>query len=273
MKKTFTFLLLVSNFICFGQTNENSVCFVLNVKGDIWKPIDTKLKTGDTLLFKNISTLFFGDNSSSITIFEPTLGSFKIGKNEMIEREKHESLLDFIRHLFKIKGKQIPLSSRGECSCITASSCFYTDSVINKKNLLVDSLMFEIDNFLFESEIGFYYLQFKKEKKRLRINNGVVYITPEDLQFKDETFKIDESPEVILGIYRLRNGEGVSTLVTKIRFYVESADILREYYKALKTAMRGSNLKEIFDVFSADVYMYFGKPSVCLIEKIINSIK
>jgi hypothetical protein len=42
------------------------------------------------------------------------------------------------------------------------------------------------------------------------------------------------------------------------------------YYKALKSAMEGESLEKIRETFTTDIYLFFGKPTECQVEKIIH---
>ena len=274
LMKQLILLLLFMSFYLNGitQVNYNSVCYVLNVKGEVHKATDIKLKIGDTVQFGNLRNLEFKNETCNLTVYQPILGSFRLTKNEMDQAGSHESFVEFIGHLLKLKGRRVSLSSRGNCYCSAAVSCFFTDTILNDKNLLLDSLVFDIDNSLFEAENGFYYIQYQKERKRLRIDNGKVVIVPSDLFFNDSTYRIENSPQLILGMVKSSEGKITNTLVTKAKFNIVSMNVLSDYYKVLKEAMPGADLKTLYDAFSTDVYIYFGKPTECQLDKIINSV-
>jgi hypothetical protein len=164
----------------------------------------------------------------------------------------------------------VTLATRGNCVCISPVACFFTDTAFNNKNLLLDSVEFEPDNALYETEKAFYFLQYGKEKKRLRMSDGKVIITQEDIVFKDTSFIQENSPELILGLVKSRNGLTTSTLVTKVSFAMVSMEELAAYYKALRAAMEGESLEKIRETFTTDIYFFFGKPNECQVEKIIH---
>ena len=262
-------------FICsdaLSQIDDNAICHVFNVKGEIRKPNDSIIAAGDTLLFKGVKNLKFISNGSMITLYERKEGSFRISKAEFENRTEHESIGHFILHFLKIKGRKVPLSSRGDCTCLTPKSCFDTDTLINDKNLLVDSLSFAADESLEKADKGFYFIRYgKRPGKPLLVINGYIRLTINDFIFKDTSFIVGETPEFTIGLYTLNNETAITKLVANVKFNIVSEVELSSYYKALKAAMKDTDFRDVEDVFRQDVYQFFGKPTDCQIKKIIDS--
>jgi hypothetical protein len=58
-----------------------------------------------------------------------------------------------------------------------------------------------------------------------------------------------------------------------VRFNIVPDSVLTNYYKTLRQATGETDLIKIKQAFINDVYLYFGKPTECQIDNIINSIK
>jgi hypothetical protein len=252
-----------------AQVNENNVCHILSVKGEVHKPGGMRLAAGDTILLKSVCSLEFNNASESVTLFTRGIGSFRRSKTDSCPVVSSETFTDFIAHLLKIKAREISLSSRGDCKCLAPAACFAADPSINDKILLTDTLSFDIENVLLEADNGFYFLQYRKEKKILKMNQGEVIITADDLRFTDTAYRLENCPELVLNMFRSISGKNTSTLVRKVKFNVVNQRELKEYYNALSVAMQGEPLDEIYRVFSNDVYQYYGKPTDCQLKKII----
>lgn len=272
MKYFILFLFLIAGPVIYSQVQDNDVCFVLYVKGEVKKSSGISVVKNDTILFKDIPNLDYKTENCCVNIFHPTLGTFQLTKSAIIKSQEHKSFIDFLLHLLKTKGNKISLSSRGSCVCLTPRACFYSDTAVNDKILLVDSLSFEADEILLSAEKGFYFLQYKNRSKKLRIIDGNVILSPSDFVFKDTSFSEGETPEMAIGLYVSKDGTASFNLVANVKFNLVPDSVLTIYYQSLKTAMNEPDLKKVYDSFSQDVYLYFGKPTECQLEKIINSI-
>ena len=281
MKYLFSlFLFFLMGHFC-SNAQDNSICNITFVKGDVRKNWGKKINSGDTLKFKDIQTLNFISDGSLVNLYHPILGSFRLNKNEMIGADAHESFLTFLTHLLKIKEKKISLSSRGECQCMSAQSCFYTDTAINNKILLLDSLTFAADQSIYESEAAYYFLQCKRDGKfiikdkkivtnKLKINDGIVSINRPDVIFLDSSMYNPDTDDLILGLFQLKDGQRMTSLVVNLKIELANAEELLKYYSILQNAMDGKDTREVFEIFCQDVYLYFGKPNLCVIKNLIN---
>lgn len=268
-------LLLLSGHVLavHSQGPQSSICFILYVKGEIKKPSGQKLIQGDTILFEGLAGLQFETPDATVNVFESKIGSFRMTRDEITVPKKHESFFIFLTHLLKVKGHPVSLSSRGDCHCVTPQACFLPDTNLNDKVLLTDELSFRANEVFQKSETAAYYINYNGQKRILRVTDGSVLIGKPDLVFKDTAFTIGETPELILGLY-LKTSEGVSNdLLAKVRFQIVPDSVLVAYYKTLELASGEKDLIKLRQKFIDDVYLYFGKPSECQIDKIINTTK
>jgi len=273
MKCFYLFLLIIFFHTAHSQERRSVVCFVLYVKGEIKKPTGQKIFSGDTLLVNALTALKFETPGAMINLFEPTAGSFRMTEKEIIARKGHDDFFHFLKHLLKIKGNPVSLSSRGDCKCVTPQSCFIPDTNLNNKILLIDQLTFSANEVIQKVETAAYYLNYNGQKRILKVTDGVVQIKTSDLVFKDTSFIEGETPEFVIGLY-LKDGSGTSNdLVAKVRFNIVPDSVLTNYYKTLRRATGETNLIKLKQAFVDDVYLYFGKPTECQIDSIINSIK
>jgi hypothetical protein len=273
MRYFYLFLLIIFFHTVHSQEQQSVVCFVLYVKGEIKKPTGQKIFPGDTMLVNDLAALKFETPGAMINLFESTAGSFRMTEKEIIARKGHDDFFHFLKHLLKIKGNPVSLSSRGDCKCVTPQSCFIPDTNLNNKVLLIDQLTFSANEVIQKVETAAYYLNYNGQKRILKVKDGVVQINTSDLVFKDTSFREGETPEFVIGLY-LKDGSGTSNdLVAKVRFNIVPDSVLTNYYKTLRQATGETDLVKIKQAFINDVYLYFGKPTECQIENIINSIK
>jgi len=282
MKFSFLFLLLLYTLPGLCQPKEDATCYITFVKGDVRKPDDKPLVAGDTIVFSNVPGIKFMNDVGMANLYHPALGSFRLNKNEIIGGKSHtEGFFHFIEHLMKIKGRKISLSTRGDCLCITAESCFVADMAINDKLLLVDSLSFAADPSVYEAESAYYYLQFKRNgeliksngktvNNKLKIEEGNVSIKPVHLILPDTNIYNPDTDEVSLCLLLSNDGEKMTKLIASMKIKIVEAAELQTYYKSLQDGMPGKDTREIFDVFCEDLYIYFGKPNICHVKKLIN---
>ena len=275
MKYFYLFLSVIFFHNVHSQERQSMVCFVLYVKGEIKKPTGQKIFPGDTILVNvltDLESLNF-EPGAMINLFESRAGSFQMTKKEIIAPNGHEDFFHFLKHLLKIKGQSVSLSSRGDCKCVTPQSCFIPDTNLNNKVLLIDRLTFSANEVIRKVETAAYYLNYSGQKRILKVTDGIVQIKTSDLVFKDTSFTEGETPELVIGLY-LKDGSNTSNdLIAKVRFNIVPDSVLTNYYKTLRQATGETDLIKIKQAFINDVYLYFGKPTECQIDNIINSIK
>jgi hypothetical protein len=146
------------------------------------------------------------------------------------------------------------------------------DTNLNNKVLLIDQLTFSANEVIQKAEMATYYLNYNGQKKILKVTDGIVQIKTSDFVFKDTSFTEGETPELIIGLY-VKDGSGTfNDLVAKVRFNIVRDSVLTNYYKTLRQATGETDLIKVKQAFVNDVYLFFGKPTECQIDKIINSV-
>src|SRR4030095_8417245 len=188
MKYFYFFLLLIFFHPVYSQEQQPVVCFVLYIKGEIKKPSGQKLLPGDTMLVNDLAALSFETPGAMVNLFEASAGSFRMTDKEIIVRKGHDNFFHFLKHLLKIKGHPVSLSSRGDCKCVTPQSCFLPDTNLNNKVLLIDQLTFSANEIIQKAEMATYYLNYNGQKKILKVTDGIVQIKTSDFVFKDTSF-------------------------------------------------------------------------------------
>lgn len=274
MRQLFLFFLFcLSLLLVFSQEQQASPCYILYVKGDIRKLDGQKLVTGDTISVEEMTTLKFDSPGAMINLFEPSVGSFRMTEKEIISPKANHSFFEFLGHLLKVKGHPVSLSSRGDCVCIDPKPCLATDTAINNTVLLIDKITFNADPIIEKAERAFYFIQFGNQKRRLKVVNGLVELSPADFIFRDTSFVEGETPELTIGLYVKEAGNEHSDLVANVRFNIVSLTELLEYYKSLVKAKQMADLNLVKEIFTNDLYLFFGKPTTCQVDYIINSSK
>jgi hypothetical protein len=272
MRCFYLFFLLTYLIPVYSQ-QASSACWVLYVKGEIKKPAGQKLMQGDTVSLIDLPSLKFETIGAVVNFYETSAGSFRMTADEIIAPKGHESFFIFLKHLLKIKGQPVSLSSRGECNCLTPYSCFFTDTSLNDKVLLCDKLTFKADDLLQKEKQAFYFLQYNRQKRKLRVVDNYVQLSRSDFVFKDTSFTEGETPLFTIGLYINDGTMEHSDLVANVKFNIVADTVLMNYYKALQQATNETDLLKLKGAFVSDVYLYFGKPMECVIDKIINSLK
>jgi hypothetical protein len=100
-----------------------------------------------------------------------------------------------------------------------------------------------------------------------------VQLSRSDFVFKDTSFTEGETPLFTIGLYINDGTMEHSDLVANVKFNIVADTILMNYYKALQQATNETDLLKLKSTFVSDVYLYFGMPTECLIDIIINSVK
>ena len=236
MKYFYLFFSIIFFHTVHSQERQSVVCFVLYVKGEIKKPTGQKIFPGDTILAKDLAALKkdlaalkFETPGAMINLFESTAGSFQMTEKEVTAHKGHEDFFQFLRHLLKVKGQSVSLSSRGDCKCVTPQSCFIPDTNLNNKVLLIDQLTFSANEVIQKVETAAYYVSYNGKKRILKVKDGIVQINTSDLVFKDTSFTEGETPELVIGLY-LKDGSSTSNdLVAKVRFNIVPDSVLTNY--------------------------------------------
>ena len=261
---------------------DSTICFITYVKGEVLKPTGEKLQYMDKVYCCDIPSLKYKDNASKIILYYPDSGSITLRKDLLPKEGSHEGLMDFLRHLFKLQGKKVSLSSRGDCVCLNPQACFSGDPSINEKVLMVDSLSFGGEETFYADPTAYYFLQcrqngvtMKKNGKpwtnKLRAENGVIIIKPENLVFSDSIPYNPETDELWLGLATKKDGVAMPAIkVASFRAEVLSSAELESYYNAVKETMPAANTRDIYKKFCNDIYVFFGKPNVCQLNYAIN---
>jgi hypothetical protein len=268
MKHLLTWVSLLFSITAFSQLD--GVCYVTSVKGDV-REDDQKIKAGDTLSYQRIKNLVSNSKKGLVTFYHPTAGSFRVYTSNLHTETHREGAIDFAAELLKMKGKSVPLSSRGTCDCAFLRDCLYTDSGINQALLLTDTISFPREEDVADSL--FYFLQLKTAtgiiSNRLRSNKENIMITQYDLNFNGYNYG-DSDSEIILGKCKFLNGKKTFVMVSSLRFTVASPSFLISYYQALQNAMKNYPAKDVFEIYYRDIYLYYGKPAACQLKKIIG---
>jgi hypothetical protein len=276
MKSTITaFCLLICTHI---SAQDNLLFFVRSISGSAKKPNSTILSPGDTIRYSMLSKLALNPKSTVVNLLSAN-GPFSyfIDSSEYLSDQKIskkvEDEFENVAEIFRLKGSNIQLSSRGGC-IETLDDCLKTDPAINEKILVIDTLWVPVS----ENENGDiikYFLQWKHNdiiyNNKLTVINGKVKITANDLIFKG--IKYDESEAVKLGIIKYDNAGKSYSDIAKIKLSIASSHELREYYSGLSMLLHGETQATIFERFYKEVYIFLGKPDLCVLKSLVYNSK
>jgi hypothetical protein len=270
MKLFLMALLMVSFQKAIHQ--KDILCFVTSVRGDLRFDKEKVVKVGDTLSYSKVKNLQF--YSPGLATFYCSLGSFRAYTSGTVVSKEENKFIDFVKDILKVNGKNISLSSRGNCTCMMAEQCLYSDPQINERLLLFDTLSFPAaDPSTYDS--CFYLLQMKAPdgrlfNNRLHKDGRTVIITPKDLLFNGKSNNDWDTQDVVLGVNKWVDGHQSANYVIKIKFSVVNNELLKGYFNTLKYAMPSASDAELYQIFYTDLYVFFGKPDGCRLKKLIN---
>jgi hypothetical protein len=272
MKHLLLLFCLFYSIAAFSQVD--GICYVTSVKGDVVNTNKATIKAGDTISYNRIHQLRAKSGEGIVTFYHPKAGSFRACTKNFESDEHAESLFDFAAHLLKVKGKSVPLSSRGDCGCVFLYECIKSDPGINENVLLLDTLFFPPENDAVTSDSSYYFLQLKSKGRiynnRLRKDGTNIFITPFDLSFNGETYAGDSTGSLLLGKCNWFGGKRICTMISSVRLNIVSATLLLNYYQVLHQVMKGYSPREIYETYYRDIYVFYGKPIQCQLKKLIG---
>lgn len=270
MKQLFIFFFLLLYQVSAGQGN--TLCFVTSIKGSAFYH-GKALKPGDTISYHRVSTHLELKKGSMVT-FYTSKGTFRARTGEMASKKHGENLLHFAKEMLRINGRNVSLSSRGDCDCFSAEDCFATDPQINDKVLFTGTLSFPIPPDI-RADSFFYFLQLTDTSgtynNKLSIVEGQVQITENDLLFGNQPYAEQQGSVLKLGLFRYVKGEKRPALVGSLKLERLPAAAVRSYYDELKKNMTSANEDAILESLYTDLYVYYGKPHLCQLKKLIGS--
>ena len=275
MKKYILPIILLLCLKGFNQSTHQNICYVTFVNGNIYKNGMTRLIKKDTLSLVDLSKLKFENQSAFLAIYNSDYGSIKINQEQSKRLQKHsESMVDYLAELLEIKGLNIPLSSRGDCNCVNPQSCFFADSLINDKVLLIDSLTFQTDATRGMPEGAMYFVQFKTGGKtysqKLSSQNGRVILSKQNFIYGD-TLLFDFATPATIALLKTVDGKKFTESICKVKFSFVDSDEIYNYYLNLSEAMKGTSAIDVYNEFYESVYYLFGKPDICRLNRIITN--
>jgi hypothetical protein len=266
MKTPLIFLLIL--MAMQGSAQKNIVCYVTSISGNAQKANGQQLSVGDTIYQSQLSMIKLFPKSS-ITLYNADEGSVQLPA-----QESSFSFITAMLDVFKAKSSRVNLSSRGDCDAATLDDCINTDSAINRKLLLIDSLMLPEPVADDNTEIkNTFFLQWKCNgkivNKILNCSNGHICIKPADLMY--DTIKYDESyGAVTLGVIKISAQNKTPEKLSSFEIYCTTSSFINQYYASLQQLMKDRSSKEIFSRFYTELYIFYGRPDMCYLKNLVH---
>ncbi len=258
-------LLFISN--CMLAQQNNDICYIMLVSGDVSSG-NNYLEKGDTVSLNRLSSLSFS-NKAYLTLYNKQFGTFKFTQT-LTNKLKKESFnySDFFSEIIGINNDKIPLSSRGDCECFNFS-CFYSNSLINNKILLIDEIIFKserrilTDYFVQFTDRGITYNRFLK-------NINEAYVISKDLfKLNDSSLFSFDTTAYLCARYQV-NGNNQFEIICDLDFSIVRVADIESLYKTYNQILSGMDKKQVYEEFINAVYKTYGKPNLCQVNKIIG---
>jgi hypothetical protein len=268
MKKLFSVLSALLPLFVLAQNNP--ICVITSVKGDVRRANQVPIRTEDTIALNSIRSLRnYGMEYGMVTFYN----SEKKSSGRLYVRgakvpQEQDGLFEFVDDVLVAKSKTFPSGYRGECSCLLIEKCLETDPDINDKLLVFDSLSFPAKSNI-NADSCFYFLQWKN-KGRLSLSNGDVILTGDDLYFNGNYYNENGDGNLSLGYCRITGRQRTYDMICSLKINLMAGSTLVEYFTALRKAMQGSELKDVYETYYKDLYVFFGKPDQCRLKKLIK---
>lgn len=242
-------------------------CYVTSVRGDV-RASGKTLKVGDTLSEQRFH-LISSPEGGCVTLFHPVKGSIRV----LAKKIARESTVEYVAHLLKMKSKTVSLSSRSsQCDCVDYRECFETDQEINPHLLISDSLEFPVESLTQQSGPSVYFLQWKEQgvlkNRQLKVRQDKVLIQRSDIRFAPDSEGIPVSEPLSLVAARQIDGKTSYTVLAKITFAQADFGELVSYWRVLRRARPDLDPVSLQDTLYRDLYLLYGKPDKCTIERI-----
>ena len=266
-------VLLMTQFTgAFAQNN--MVCFITFLKGNI-KSSDKKLiKVGDQIPLSELKKLSYSGIKDTIKFFSKN-GNGTAYMNSASFTDTKEGFVEFAEDILKIKAQSIPLSSRGNgCECPLLDQCIATNHSINDKLLIFDTLFLPANTDLNIYDSCCYLLAWKTSEgniyNRLKMLNGYILLTKEDLVFNGKYYNENGNDSLTLAIYKNFQGNKYIMPISNIKPNPVPRSLLQDYYETVLKAMQGHTQEEIYLTYYRNIYASLGKPDQCCLKKLIN---
>jgi hypothetical protein len=273
MKKLFPVLSVLMPLSVIAQNNP--ICVITSVKGDVRRVNQVAIRTEDTIALNSIRSLRnYGMEYGMVTFYnseKKSSGRAYVKDAKMSQQQ--DGLFEFVDDILVAKSKTFPSGYRGECSCLLIEKCLETDPDINGKLLVFDTLSFPAKSNV-NVDSCFYFLQWKNNGRlynnRLSLSNGDVILTGDNLYFNGNYYDENGDGNLSLGYCSIRGRERTYDMICSLKINLMAGSTLVEYFTALRKAMQGSELKDVYETYYKDLYVFFGKPNQCRLKKLIN---
>jgi hypothetical protein len=264
-------LLLFCIATCFAQESY----FVTIVKGSVSKADGLAIKPGSKLLLTDKVSL--GTKESLLILLHPSKGRIVISPQAAASTKDNKFVL-LIKDFLDLNQKNVRLSSRTlDDMPLSLEDYFKTDADINSNVLVVDTLKVKLPRAYIntDNKEHFFFLQLSSAKPvnhKLQCRNNILYITKEDIFFKDSMYK-KSMGQLNLGYMENYSGSKNVKYIAVIEPVFITKETCSNNISLIKKTLKGKAEKEILQEVYTQMYYLYGKPDEQALKEIYSSIK
>ncbi len=272
MKK---FLLLPLLLLCLATSFAQESYFVTIVKGSVSKADGSAIKPGSKLLLTDKVRL--GTKESLLILLHPSKGRIVVSPQATAPTKDNKFVL-LIKDFMELSQKSVRLSTRTmEDMPMPLQDYFETDEEINTKFLIIDTLKVKLTRAYVntDNKENFFFLQLSSAKPvnhKLQCRNNILYITREDIFFKDSLYKKTDG-ELNLGFMENYSKNKNAKYIAVVEPVFITKETCGNAIAVIKKTLKGKPEKDILQEVYTQLYYMYGKPDERAVKEIYSSIK
>jgi hypothetical protein len=249
--------------------------FVTIVKGSVLKADGSAIKPGSKLLLTDKVSL--GTKESLLILLHPSKGRIVVSPQTATANKDNKFVL-LIKDYFDLNQKAVRLSSRTlDDMPLSLEDYFKTDADINSNCLVIDTLKVKLPRTYANADNreNFFFLQLSSAKPvnhKLQCRNNMLYITKEDIFFKDSLYK-KSMGQLNLGYMENYSGNKNVKYIAVIEPVFITGETCSNNISIIKKTLKGKAEKEILEEIYTQMYYLYGKPDELALKEIYSSIK
>lgn len=272
MKKTVLMFLLL---LCMATSFAQESYFVTVVKGSVSKADGSAIKPGAKLLLTDKVSL--GTRESLLILLHPSKGRIVVSAQAASATKDNKFIL-LVKDFLNLNQNNVRLSSRTlDDMPLSLEDYFKTDPEINSNFLVIDTLKVRLPSAYgtVDNKENFFFLQLsgaKTSNHKLLCRNNMLYITRDDISFKDGLYKKSDG-QLNLGYIENYSGDKKVRFITPIEPVFISRETCADAIRIIGKTLKGRPEKEILEEVYAQVYYLYGRPDEEAIKEVYSSIK
>lgn len=272
MKK---FVLLPLLLLCMATGFAQESYFVTIVKGSVLKADGSAIKPGSKLLLTDKVSL--GTKESLLILLHPSKGRIVVSPQSTAPTKDNKFVL-LIKDFLDLNQKSVRLSSRTlDDMPLSPEDYFKTDEDINKNLLIIDTLKVKLPRTYAntDNKENFFFLQLSSAKPvnhKLQCRNNILYITKEDIFFKDSLYKKTDGQLNLGYMENYSKNKNVKYIAVVEPVFI-TKETCSNNINVIKKTLKGKPEKEIIQEVYTQMYYLYGKPDEQALKEIYSSIK